>query len=196
MSDRPNVPEEIVMERLVLRPLREEDAEAVVAAIDESRAELRLWMTWEPMMRTVEDVQELRRRQAGNRAAGTDYGYSIFRWDDGAYLDGTGFHDVNWLVPAMSTGYWLRTSETGKGYAREAVTALARVGFGQLGLRRLVITCASGNDRSRRVAEAVGFRLEGTLRNDDRLPDGSLRDTLVYSLIDSDDAVRRLLSEL
>lgn len=179
MSAPAEMPGEIVTERLVLRPIREEDAEGVIAAIEASRAELRPWMAWEPAMRTVEDVHELRRRQAANRVAGTDFGLGIFARETGRYLGGTGFHDVDWRVPKMSTGYWLRTSETGKGYVREAVTALARVGFGRFGLRRLEITCASTNLRSRRVPEAVGFRLEGTLRNDDRLPDGSLRDTLV-----------------
>jgi RimJ/RimL family protein N-acetyltransferase len=181
-------------ERLLLRPLRESDAEAVFEAIDESRTELNPWMAWEPTMREPDDARKLATRMRENREAQSDFGFGMFRNDDGRFLGATGLHDPNWEVPAMSIGYWLRTSETGKGLVREAVTALSRVGFGQLGLRRMAITCAATNDRSRRVAESVGYRLEGRLRNDERLPNGDLRDTLVYALIDSDHVVRILLA--
>ncbi len=187
-------PLEILSDRLLLRPLRASDAEAVIEAIIESRAELNPWMAWEPSMQRAEDVQHLAIRGKAKWEARSDFGISIFRREDGRFLGGTGLHDPNWEVPSLSIGYWLRTSETGKGYVREAVTALSRVGFGQLGLRRMVITCAATNTRSRRVAESVGYQLEGRLRNDERLPNGDLRDTLVYSLIDSDRVVRTLLA--
>jgi hypothetical protein len=35
----------------------------------------------------------------------------------------------------------------------------------------------------RSVPERAGFRLEASLRSDDRAPDGSLRDTLVYACL-------------
>ena len=186
-------PTTIETARLLLRPPKLDDAEAVIAAIEESRAELERWMEWAPSMRTVDDARRWAQRviDAWDDPHGEDFTVGIFRREDGRYLGAAGYHRARWTVPAAEIGYWLRTSETGNGYMREAVTAMTRVAFGTLGLRRLVITCASTNTRSRRVAEAIGFHLEGTLRNDDRLPDGSLRDTLVFSLIDTDDAVRR-----
>ena len=189
----PEMPREIVTERLLLRPYRESDAEAVIAAIDESRAELNVWMEWAPGMRKPQDARTLARRSAEAWAAREDFGLGIFLRDGGRYLGGTGLHRPNWRVPSLEIGYWMRTSEVGKGYVREAVTGLTRVGFGHLGLRRMEIRCASTNDRSRRVAEVVGYQLEGRLRSDDRLPNGELRDTLVFSLIDTDQVVRELL---
>ena len=190
-------PREIGTERLLLRPPKLDDAEAVIEAIAASRAELERWMVWAPSMRSVEDARHWAQRviDAWEDPESEDFTVGIFRREDGRYLGASGFHRARWTVPSAEIGYWLRTSETGKGYMREAVTAMTRVAFGPLGLRRLVITCASTNARSRRVAEAIGFRLEGTLRNDDRLPDGSLRVTLVFSLIDTDEAVRRLVDE-
>ncbi len=193
---RPEIPREIVTERLVLRPVGEADAEAVIEAIEESRAELTTWMAWAPYMRTVEDGRRWTRRvsEAWDDPDREDFTIGMFLRESGRFLGGTGFHRANWTVPSIDIGYWMRTSETGKGYVRETVTALTRVGFGQVGMRRMVITCASTNDRSRRVAKACGYHFEGRLRNDDRLPDGALRDTLVYSLIDTDETVRRLLA--
>ena len=193
---QPRVPDHIETERLVLRPVREADADALIAAIDESRAELTAWMAWAPSMRTIDDAREFCRRvaTAWRGPDREDFMLGMFLRDGGRFLGGTGFHRAQWHIPSIEIGYWMRTSETGKGYVREAVDGLTRVGFGQLGMRRMVITCAATNDRSRRVAEACGYRLEGRLRNHDRLPNGDLRDTLVFSLIDTDDTVRRLLT--
>lgn len=190
-----DIPRETLTERLVIRAYQPGDAAAMLEAIDESRAELDPWMAWAPAMRTVEDAERFMGRAVTVEPGDTDFVLGIFRRTDGRFLGGTGYHDIDWRVPKMSIGYWMRTSETGKGYVRETVTALTRVGFGQLGLRRMVITCAGTNDRSRRVAEACGYQFEGRLRHDERLPDGSLRDTLVFSLIDTDETVRRLLAD-
>lgn len=189
----PTIPREVITERLILRAYVESDADAIIEAIDESRAELTAWMAWAPAMRTVGDARRFVRHSEDARVAGDDFGLGIFLRKSGRYLGGTGFHRPNWAVPSIEIGYWMRTSAVGKGYVREAVNGLTRVGFGQLGLKRMAITCASTNDRSRRVAEAVGYQLEGRLRNADRMPNGELRDTLVFSLIDSDDRVRELL---
>lgn len=185
----------MLTERLLLRPVRESDAEVVIEAIEESRNELNPWMAWAPSMQTTEDAHVMARRLRQNWEAGEDFGIGIFLRDGERFLGGTGLHRPNWRVPSLEIGYWMRTSEVRKSYVREAVTGLTRVGFGQLGLRRMAITCAATNVRSRRVAESVGYKLEGRLRNDDRLPNGELRDTLVYSLIETDDAVGRILAE-
>jgi RimJ/RimL family protein N-acetyltransferase len=191
----PIVPDRIETERLVVRAYRDTDAGAIIEAIEESRAELTAWMDWAPAMRTVDDARRFLARVRPAWEAGEDFGMGIFLRESGRYLGGTGYHRGNREIPSLEVGYWMRTSEVGRGYVREAVIALTQVGFRQLGLRRMVITCASTNDRSRRVAEACGYVLEARLRNEGRMPDGSLRDTLVFSLIDTDDAVRALLAD-
>jgi RimJ/RimL family protein N-acetyltransferase len=76
-----------------------------------------------------------------------------------------------------------------------AVRGLQRVAFGMLGARRVVISCDKSNIWSIRVAEGVGCQLEGRLRNEDWLPSGELGNTRLYSTIDTDEAVRRLITE-
>jgi RimJ/RimL family protein N-acetyltransferase len=51
---------------------------------------------------------------------------------------------------------------------------------------RVEIRCDSRNQRSRRVAERAGFRLEAILRSHDRANDGSMRDTTIYVLLAED----------
>ncbi len=50
------------------------------------------------------------------------------------------------------------------------------------------------NTPSRRAIERLGAKLDGILRNHSRMPDGTLRDTCVYSIIASEwPTVRRHL---
>jgi RimJ/RimL family protein N-acetyltransferase len=50
------------------------------------------------------------------------------------------------------------------------------------------------NHRSREAIAKLGAKQDGVLRNHQRLPDGSLRDTVVFSIIDSEwPAARRHL---
>lgn len=109
-------------------------------------------------------------------------GASLFRQSVGA----TGLHDLDWEWRAFQIGYWLRTSAVGHGYAQEAVEAVVPMAFSELRAQRLELRCDPRNDRSRQVAERVGFVLDGRLRKATRTPAGYPRDTLVYSLIDDD----------
>ncbi|MDQ1673714.1 MAG: hypothetical protein QOC98_2276 [Frankiaceae bacterium] len=66
--------------------------------------------------------------------------------------------------PTASVGYWTAPQARGAGVGRRAVASLCRWGFGFLALERISWTAAVGNDASRRLAEAVGFTVEGVAR--------------------------------
>jgi len=76
-------------------------------------------------------------------------------------------HFVGWFGfrPAENTpdevilGYRLRRAAWGKGYATEGARALIRLGFTQLGVRRVVATTYEHNLASRRVMEKLGMTL-------------------------------------
>lgn len=61
-------------------------------------------------------------------------------------------------------GYSLGREWWGQGYARRATEAVLEFGFNELELRRIEATVMSGNLRSRRLLERVGFKEEGLLR--------------------------------
>src|SRR5262249_23649796 len=96
--------------------------------------------------------------------------------------------------PRFEIGYWVRRTREGQGYVSEAVRGLARFALRTLGAQRVEIHCSHRNERSQRVAERCGFTLDARLRNQAREPDGTLRDTLVYSLVPDDAAARALLA--
>ena len=112
---------------------------------------------------------------------------SIFRLDTMEYIGGTGFHHMNWEIPAFETGYWLNVQHQNQGFMTEAVHAIARYAFIELHAKRLEIRCDITNVRSKKIPERLGFHLEATLKNNRINPHTqALSDTLVYALYDLD----------
>ena len=177
------LPRSIGTDRLLLRPCRVEDATGLTEAVAESRGQLDPWMPWsrfydDPAAASVyiETAQESWKN-------GDELPLLITDRFSGEILGGSGFHHIHWDRGAFATGYWVRTSATGQGIAREAVRALIRLVFEHFQGTRIWLTCDSRNDRSRQIPEALGFRQEACCRNDSRATDGSLRDTLVYGMM-------------
>ncbi len=180
---RKNCPPLIETERLTLRTPSVSDAPAANAAQRESFPELQRWMKWATCQSTLEETTAYARMAAEVFGAGEDFALWAFLKGTGEFVMACGLHHPDWDVPKFEIGYWCRTSYQGHGYVTEAVRALTRVGFEQLGANRLEIRCDARTSRSRRVAERAGYRLEAELKNDSRAPDGTLRNTLVYALL-------------
>jgi RimJ/RimL family protein N-acetyltransferase len=66
------------------------------------------------------------------------------------------------------------------------VAQLVRFAFERLEANRIEIRVDVKNDRSGRVAERLGFKLDGVLRCDARGAAKELRDTRIYSKIRTD----------
>jgi ribosomal-protein-serine acetyltransferase len=80
-------------------------------------------------------------------------------------------------------GYWVRASEEGRGHITRACRALIDIGFGELGLHRIVIRAGVENGRSRAIPERLGFSFEGVAREEGR-GSGGFYDLAVYGLLD------------
>lgn len=59
-------------------------------------------------------------------------------------------------------GYWIDRALAGQGYTPEAVVATLRFGFDEARLHRLQVAVVPRNTSSRRVAEKLRLRDEGT----------------------------------
>lgn len=180
------LPTELRSARLVIRPYRPDDDAAVFAAIEESRELLTPWLPWVHQHGGVADTRDFCTRAAAGWLLRGRLDLGIFDARDGGYLGGTGIPRPDWQARTFEIGYWLRRAATGRGYISEAVRILARLAFDELGANRLEIRCDARNERSRHVAERLGFQLEGRLRNDSLDPTGQPRDTLVFALIPED----------
>jgi RimJ/RimL family protein N-acetyltransferase len=96
-----------------------------------------------------------------------------------------GLFHADWEVRSVEIGYGVRGDERGRGYATEALAAVARWVLTEGGVQRAWLTANTDNVASVRVAEKAGFRREGTLRRAG-LEDDGLHDQALFSLLDDD----------
>jgi RimJ/RimL family protein N-acetyltransferase len=152
-------------------------------AILETWDSLHRWMPWARQRPSVQETEDTAKQLRGAFLARADLPFFMFLRDrPSVAVGGTGLHRMDWSVPRFEIGYWVRRSCKGNGYVTEALGALVRLAFKELGAKRVEIHCSHLNEPSQRVAERGGFVLEGRLRNQKREPGGEPRDTLVYAL--------------
>ena len=178
------VPERIETPRLLLRPFSIADAPALHEALVESLTALRehLWfLPWVAEPPTLASAEARCVQAAENFRQRTDLAYLAFDRRSGRLVASAGLHRTDWALPATEVGVWVRTSEMGKGYATEAVTALTAWALDTLGAERVAFVADAINAGSRAVALRCGFELEGVRRRAARSPDGQLRDLCLYA---------------
>src|SRR5690606_20552605 len=92
---------------------------------------------------------------------------------------------LDWGQPLLQINYWFDTNHTGKGYASEAVHRLVEYGLNDLKARRIQLHASKTNARSQKLAQRLGFVLEGQLKNHSKnLMTGDILDSNMYSIID------------
>ena len=94
----------------------------------------------------------------------------------GAVADGRYEIGSTWLHPG-----WQRTAAN-----TEAKYLMLRHAFEALGARRVELKTHVLNEKSRSAIERLGAVYEGMHRNHMVMPDGSMRDTVWYSVIDTE----------
>ena len=152
--------------RVMLRPLMSND----FVAWQEVRRRCAAWLLpWEARRPTGQpDIVENRRAfearcEAADRerAMGSAYRFGVF-------VDERFCGEVNLgsiqrgAFQNAYVGYWVDQSMAGLGYTPEAVVVVARFAFEDLGLHRLQVSIIPRNEASRRVADKLGLRNEGT----------------------------------
>lgn len=174
-------PESIETQRLLIRTAKPGDGRAYNEAVVASLPELSPWLHWAQTAPSLE-VSELACRHAyGCFLLDEDMMALFFERDTGTLVGGGGLHKADWTLRRFEIGYWGRSGFTGRGLITEAVTALADHAMNPLRANRLELSVDEQNTRSCRLAERIGFALEGTRKNADFGPDGRLRNLRVYA---------------
>lgn len=114
----------------------------------------------------------------------------------GELMGMTTLYDVNDSLQTLAIGAtWLSRSRWRTGVNREAKRLLLTHVFEALGCVRVVWHVDQLNERSLAAVEALGAVREGVQRKHRRRRDGSWRDTVVFSMLDSEwPAVREALT--
>lgn len=180
-----DLPIPIMTPRLLLRAPTIGDGIKINEGVLETFDHIQAMLPWLKSKPSLDDVEIFCRHAAANwilRRNDEPY-LPFFLFDTNnkeEFIGSVSFHHYNWDVPCLEIGYWVRKKYAGQGYMKEAVNALTRYAINQLGMKRIEIRCDAMNTRSRKIAEALGYQLEATLKSNRMNTDGSNGDTLVF----------------
>jgi len=103
---------------------------------------------------------------------------------DGAIIGMTRFYDINPKDKRLAIGYtWYLPEIWGKPHNKECKLLLLQYVFEELGFNRTEFHVAHQNIRSQKAVEKIGGFKEGVLRNHGYRNDGSVRHTVMFSII-------------
>jgi aminoglycoside 6'-N-acetyltransferase len=158
-------------ERVVLRPVREADAEPLAAMLAEPGVQP-WWGDWDLARVRADLVAE----QAGEAVLAVEVGGEVA----GVLLVG---EETEPDYRHASVDISLRGADQGRGIGPEALRLVIAHLFGERGHHRVTIDPAAANERAIRAYESVGFRPVGIMRRYERAPDGTWRDGLLMDLL-------------
>ena len=167
-------------EHVVLEPLQADHSDELALAASDGR----LWELWYTSVPSPEGMSAEIERRLAEQAAGRMLPFTV-RWVGGAAVGMTTYMNIEADVPRLEVGStWTAASAQRTAVNTESKLLLLGHAFEDLGCLAVEFRTHWHNRQSRTAIERLGARLDGVLRNHRRLPDGTLRDTVVYSITD------------
>lgn len=145
-------------DRLRLRPFTEDDLDELHAMW--SHPDVGPWIggAHTHPAKSIETLGEHVRHQQRH-----GFGFwAVEERDTGRLLGEVGLMLFEGRGPEIETGWCFTPASWGRGYAREATRKWLEIGFGTLGIDRIIAVVLPENARSIAVARAVGMRQTGT----------------------------------
>ncbi len=165
-----------------LEPLSQEHCDGLTAAAKDGD----LWKLWYTAIPRAEDMAKEIDRRLGLLKAGTMLPWTVFD-ADGKIAGMTTYMNVdaaNRRVEIGSTWYAKRVQRSGLN--TQCKLLLLAHAFEKLDCIAVEFRTHFFNHQSRRAIERLGAKQDGILRNHQIAPNGTLRDTVVFSIIASE----------
>ena len=172
-------PSLVVDNQLSLSILSLSDAREIFKLVDENRIYLRKTLPW------LDEVNSLDEQISYISHCISDYElykgimYSVS--SDGDIIGTIGLNSIDYENRSCGVGYWVSEEFAGKGIATRCCSRLIDHCFNDLNLHRFVLEAAIENIASCRVAEKLGLRLEGVIKDREWLYDRFL-DANLYAV--------------
>ena len=162
-----------------LEPLSPDHGDGLTEAVKDGE----LWKLWYTFIPRAEDMGKEIDRRLGLQAAGSMLPFTVFD-ADGGIAGMTTYMNVdaaNRRVEIGSTWYARRVQRSALN--TQCKLLLLRHAFERLDCIAVEFRTHFFNHQSRRGIERLGARQDGILRSHQIAPNGTLRDTVVYSII-------------
>ena len=164
-----------------IRPYAADDATLLFEAATESVDTVYRWLPGCRPGYALDEARAWVAQQVAAFAEGADYQFVIVS-PSGRFAGGCGVDLIDRINRRANLGYWIRSSEAGRGAATAAARLATRWAFENLELIRIEILAAVGNVQSQRVAEKAGAVREGVLRQR-LLLHGLPHDAVLFSIL-------------
>lgn len=163
-----------------LEPLAPEHMDALLAAADDKE----IW-DWFSVAISDRAAAELFVHQAlRGRDAGAEYPFAVISKSSGHVIGSTRYLDAKPEHRTLEIGYtWYSRATWGTEINPECKLLLMEYAFEKWQANRVALKTDIGNAHSQAAIRKLGAQYEGTLRNDRIRRDGSMRDTVVFSVI-------------
>ncbi|MFC4942809.1 GNAT family N-acetyltransferase [Pseudonocardia sp. GCM10023141] len=165
---------------VILEPLRHDHHDGLVAAARDGE----MWNLWYTTVATPDGMRADIDRRLGLQDAGSMLPFTTRRADTGAIIGMTTYMNIDATLPRVEIGStWNARSAHGSGTNPESKLLLLEHAFEVLGCVAVEFRTHWMNHQSREAIARLGAKQDGVLRNHMRMPDGSMRDTVVFSVL-------------
>ena len=178
-------PRPIVLEgeHVRLEPLAASHADALADAVVDGGLDA-LWYTIVPAPKAVPAWIETALAQ---QAAGRALPFAVVRRRDGRVVGSTRYMNVEETQRRLEIGTTFYSASVQRsGLNTECKRLLLQHAFEALGCLAVEFRTHWFNQRSREAIAKLGAKQDGVLRNHQRSPNGTLRDTCVYSIVQAE----------
>lgn len=174
-----------------VEPLHPEHHDALIAAVSDGK----LWKLWYTAIPKPENMRAEIERRLHLQQQGSMLPFVIRRNDTGALCGMTTYMNADAANRRVEIGStWYAASAQRTGINTECKLMMLNHAFEDMHCIAVEFRTHWMNQQSRAAIARLGAKQDGILRNHQRMPDGSLRDTVVFSIIESEwPSVRRHL---
>ena len=163
-----------------LEPLTREHAAGLAEAAKDGRL-------WELFFTSVPEVEQVHAYISG-ALAGQEKGemlpWAVRELKSGAIVGSTRYHDIIAVADRVEIGYTWYAARCQRTHVNTACKLLLfEYGFEELGCKVVGLRTDNFNFRSQRAIEALGAKKDGVIRHHWPRRDGSVRDTVMYSVL-------------
>lgn len=166
-----------------LEPLRPDHGDALVAAA----ADGKLWELWYTSVPEPDRVADYIADAIAGERAGHMLPWAVRDLATRGIVGSTRYHDIVTAVDRVEIGWTWYAASRQRSHVNAACKLLLMThAFESLGCQVVGFRTDNFNVRSQRAIEALGAKRDGVLRHHFRRRDGSVRDSVMYSVLASE----------
>ena len=171
-------------DNISIRPLTLQDQQSFFDLIDRNRLRLEaLFSGTVSRTKTLEDTKAYVLEVMEKIEKKIYLPFLVINIKDNSPVGFIDIKNIDWNLPKGELGCFIDKDYENKGISKKVMKMFTEYCFDHYGFNKLFLRTHESNYSARKIAEACGFEIEGTLRRDYKTTTGELVDLIYYGLI-------------